>query len=110
MVIKVLHNSNISQYRNGVISGAFVVLIVSILHSREFRLDVWAPVDFMAWYALSLLIGGVSGFVGSLLLGVIPVRIPSAVEYGAGALLGLLGYVLQLYVFLTIVFGINSWQ
>jgi hypothetical protein len=102
--------SNRSQHRIGALAGALIALIVSILHSQAFRLDVWGATDLIAWYLLSLLTGGFSGLAGSLLVSAIPGRLPSAVEYCAGALLGLLGYVFQVYVFLRIAFTMVSWE
>ncbi len=110
MDIRGFGNSIGSKLRNGVPAGAIFALTVSILHSITFNLDFWSPVRLSAWYTFSLLIGGISGFVGSFLLRVVSARVPPVLEHAAGALLGLLGYVLQVYVFLRVTFKIVTWE
>jgi len=108
--MKAFRISSRAKKKDLVLAGAIVALILSIGHSRGFRLDVWTPAAFIGWYGLSLLIGGVSGAIGGHLIGIVPTRIHPAVEFGAVALLGLLGYVFQVNMLLAIVFRMVSWQ
>jgi hypothetical protein len=110
MRINHLWRSNISQFRKGIIVGAVIAMIISILHSQTFRHDVWGLSDLIVWYLLSLFVGSASGFAGCLLLSVIPSRLPSVVEYGVVVILGLLGYLIQVYLFLRIAFKMISWE
>ena len=93
-----------SHYRNGLLAGAIIALALSVFTSRSFKPGFREPPWLITWYLVSLLCGGGEGFVGGLLVSLIPIRLISAVGYFVGALFGAFGYYLQVYSFLLYVF------
>ena len=96
-----------SHHRNGLLAGAIIALTVSVFTSLMFKPGLLGLPGLIAWYLVSLLCGGGAGFVGGLLVNLIPIRLPPAVGYVVGALFGALGYYLQVYAFLLYVFRNN---
>jgi hypothetical protein len=98
------------QLWHGPAAGAIVALVVSAAHSMGFRADYWGPLGCITWYLVSTLIGAAAGFVGGVLAGFIPSRSSRAADYAAGALMGLIGYYLQVRIFLIYVFSNTTWE
>ncbi|MCJ7825933.1 MAG: hypothetical protein MUP44_13630 [Anaerolineales bacterium] len=96
-----------SHHRNGLLAGSIIALAVSVFVSQWFKPGLFSPPWLIAWYLGSLLCGGGAGFVGGLLVSLIPTRLISAVGYIVGALFGVFGFYLQVYLFLFYVFRNN---
>jgi hypothetical protein len=96
--------------RKGLVAGAVVALIISVLHSQMFRSDVFGWSGLIAWYLVSLLLGCIAGFMAGLLISQIPARLNSSVAYVGGALFGTFAYLIQVYLFLIYVFRTASWE
>ena len=96
-----------SHHRNGLLAGSIIALAVSVFHSQTFKPGLLGLPWLITWYLVSLLCGGGAGFVGGLLVSLIPIRLISAVGYLVGALFGVFGYCLQVYLFLLYVFRNN---
>ena len=89
---------------NGLLAGSVVALALSIFTAQHFKPGLLTLPWLVVWYAISLLLGGALGFAGGLLASRLPVRAASAVGYAAGAAFGALGFLLQLYLFLSYMF------
>jgi hypothetical protein len=89
---------------NGLLAGSIIALVVSIPYSQAFKPSLREPPWLITWYLVSSLCGGGAGFAGGLLVGLIPIRLPSAVGYLVGALFGAFGYYVQVYLFLLYMF------
>jgi hypothetical protein len=96
--------------KNLMLLGAAVTGLISIVHAREFRQDVWSPAAIMSWHALSLLVGGVTGLITGRLTGLIPARLSHAAIFGTVAVLAAIGYLLQVSALLSVVFRVVSWE
>jgi hypothetical protein len=96
-----------SLRRNGLLAGSIIALAVSVFHSQMFKPGLRGLPWLITWYLVSLLCGGGAGFVGGLLVSLIPIRLISAVGYLVGALFGVFGYYLQVYLFQLYVFRNN---
>ena len=98
--------------RKGLIAGAFVALVISIIHSQTFRSDVFGWSELIAWYLVSLLFGGIAGFIAGFLISLIPkpAQLTSLVAYVGGALFGIFVYYAQVFLFLTYAFRSTSWE
>ena len=97
-----------SHHRNGLLAGSIIALAVSVFHSQTlFKPGVLGLPWLITWYLVSLLFGGGAGFVGGLLVSLIPIRLKSTVGYLVGALFGVVGYYLQVYLFLLYFFRHN---
>ncbi len=98
--------------RKGLIAGAVVALVISILHLQIFRSDVFGWSGLIAWYLASLLLGGLAGFIAGFLISLIPIPdwLTSAVAYMGGALFGIFVYYTQALLFLIYVFRSTSWE
>jgi hypothetical protein len=95
------------QRRNGLLAGSIVALAVSVFTLMSFRPGLLGPPWLVTWCVVSILCGGGAGFVGGMLVNLIPVRSIPAVSYGVGALFGMFGYYLQLSLFLLYMFRNN---
>jgi hypothetical protein len=95
--------------RKGLVAGAIVALVVSFFHSQMFRSDVFGWSGLIVWYLVSLLLGCGSGFLAGLLISLIPARLNSSLSYLGGALFGVVGYLIQVYLFLLYVFRYTLW-
>lgn len=93
-----------------VVVGAVVTLIVAMVHSREFRFDVWSASTLLGWYGLSVLTGVLSGLVVAGLVGRAPNRIHRRIQFALAAVLGFLVYVLQVYLLTLVIMRIVPWQ
>ncbi len=93
-----------SHHRNGLLAGCIIALAVSVFTSQMFKPGLVRLPWLITWYLVSLLCGGGAGFVGGVLAGLIPVRLRYAGSYLVGAMFGVLGYVIQLYLFLLYAF------
>lgn len=107
--METLEFSNRVEQKSYVLVGATVSVLISIYHSREFRLDVWSSAAFMAWYGLSVLIGGVSGHVVGELAKLFPNRFHRTVLFGAVPLVAAGGYMFQVTIFLAVMFRMTTW-
>jgi hypothetical protein len=96
-----------SHLRNGLLAGSTIALAVSVFQSQTFKPGFLGSPWLINWYLVSLLCGGGAGFVGGLLVSMIPIRLISTVGYLMGALFGVFGYYLQVYLFLLNFFRIN---
>lgn len=99
-----------SHHRNGLLAGYIIALAVSVFDSQMIRPDLLESLGLrwlITWYLVSLLCGGGAGFVGGLLVSLIPIRLPSAVSYLVGALFGVFGHYLQVCLFLLYVFRVT---
>jgi hypothetical protein len=96
-----------SHYRNGMIAGSIIALAGSIFTSLCFKPGLLSLPWLIAWYVVSLLVGGGAGFVGGFLASLIPVRLSAVVSYSAGALFGAVGFYWQVYLFLLYGFRNN---
>lgn len=90
--------------RSGLIAGATVALALAFFIALKFRPGLLAPPGLALWYAASLLVGGAAGLAGGTLAGRLVPRATAAVRHLAGALFGALGFLLQLWLFLLIMF------
>jgi hypothetical protein len=102
-------SSGIVEPKNLFVVGAAVTLLISVVHSQEFRVDLWSPVAFLCWYAASAVIGGGSSLAAGQLASSTGVRFPRLILYPIISVVGLGAYVLQLYVFLLITFQLTPW-
>ena len=89
---------------NGLLAGSVVALALSIFTAQHFKPGLLTLPWLVVWYGVSLLFGGAAGFAGGFLANRMPVRAASAVAYAAGAAFGALGFLLQLYLFLSYMF------
>ncbi len=96
-----------SHHRNGLLAGSIIALAVSVVQSQTFNPGFLGLPWLITWYLVSLLCGGGAGFVGGILVSLIPIRLISAVGYLVGALFGVFGYYLQVYLFLLYFFRNN---
>ena len=96
-----------SQRRNGLLAGSIIALALSVFTSLWFKPGLLGLPGLITWYAISLLCGGGAGFVGGLLVSLIPIRLSSAIGYLVGALFGVFGYYVQLNLFLSYMFWNN---
>ena len=98
--------------RKGLVAGAVIALVISILHSQIFRYEVFGWSGLIAWYLVSLLLGCIAGSVAGFLVSLIPIhtRLTSWVAYVGGILFGIFVYYTQVVIFLTYVFRITSWE
>ena len=92
---------------NGQLAGSIIALAVSVFTIQSFRPGLLGPPWLIAWCVASIIVGGGAGFVGGILVNLIPVRLTPAVSYIVGALFGLFGYYLQLSLFLLYMFRNN---
>jgi hypothetical protein len=96
-----------SHRGSGLLAGSTIGLAVAILTSQSFKPGLLGLPWLITWYVVSLLCGGGAGFVGGFLVSLIPIRLTSAVSYLVGALFGMFGCYLQVYLFLLYMFRSN---
>lgn len=96
--------------RKGLLAGAVVALVISMLHSQIFRMEVFGWSGLIAWYLVSLLVGCTAGSIAGLLISLIPARLNSSVAYVGGALFAIFAYYIQALLFLMYVFRTTSWE
>ena len=96
-----------SHLRNGAVAGSIIALTGSVFTSQMFRPGLLSLPCLIAWHAVSMLCGGGAGLVGGLLVGLMPIRLISVAGYLVGALCGVFGYYLQVYLFLLYMFRNN---
>lgn len=99
---------NLIHVKDGLFAGAVTALAVSIIVSFRFRADLMDLPGQVAWYLASLLLGGVAGFAGSYLAGLLPLRLSSAIRFAVGALFGLGAFFIQLIVFMLYIFRTSN--
>ncbi len=87
-----------------VVAGSVIALAGAIYTSLMFKSGLLNLPGYIIWHIVSLLCGGGAGFVGGVLIALIPVRLPSAASYLVGALGGAFGFYLQMYFFLIYMF------
>jgi hypothetical protein len=92
---------------NALLSGAVIAGVVSAFHTQMFKPGILTLPWLIVWYVVSIMCGGGAGFVGGFLVSMVPVRLSPAIGYVVGALFGLFGYYLQVFVFLLYYFRNN---
>jgi hypothetical protein len=98
----------IVHIKDGLIAGAITALALSIIVSFRFRADLMDLPGQVAWYLVSLLLGGAAGYAGSYLAGLLPLRLNSAIRFAMGALFGLGAFLIQLIVFMMYIFRTSN--
>lgn len=96
-----------SHLRKSVGAGSIIALAGSVYISQMFRPGLLSLPWFIAWHVISLLCGGGAGFIGGLLVDLIPIRLSPAVSYLVGALAGAFGFYWQVRLFLLYMFRHN---
>jgi len=90
------------------IAGAVTALALSIYVSLNFRAGLLRPPGLAAWYLVSIILGGISGFTGSYLAGLLHLRLNSAARIVVGWSFGLGAFIIQLYLFILYIFQTSN--
>ncbi len=97
-----------SLNKNGLIAGAVTALALSIYVSFHFRAGLLEPFWLAVWYLVSIFLGGISGVVGNYLAGLLHLNLNSVARIVVGASFGLGAFIIQLYLFIILMFRISN--